>query len=89
MAPGDITVGFTPRTLYENEFANDKFIPVVFNRNDTAHIPLILSGATHYDLSREGGFEGLVRHLTNQPLFVPNPVGKKPVLPPRDVKPLK
>jgi hypothetical protein len=81
--------GIITRTLYQREFVNDKFIPVVFESNDTSHIPMILSGATYYNLSHDDGFEALVRHLTNQPAFVASPVGKMPVLPPKDVKPFK
>jgi hypothetical protein len=81
--------GIITRTLYASEFMNDKFIPVVFESNDTSHIPLILSGATYYDFARADGFEKLLRHLTDQPIFVPNPIGKMPVLPPKDVKPFK
>lgn len=81
--------GIITRTLYQREFVNEKFIPVVFEANDTNHIPMILSGATYYNLSLVDGFEALVRHLTNQPTFVANPVGKMPVLPPKDVKPFK
>ena len=81
--------GIITRTLYQQEFQNNKFIPVVFDKNDIANIPTILSGATYYDFSRPDAFENLIRHLTGQPAYIPNPIGKVPVLPPRDVKPFK
>ncbi len=81
--------GIITRTLYQQEFQNDKFIPIVFDKNDIANIPTILSGATYYDLSTSDALENLIRHLTGQPAYIPNPVGKMPVLSPRDVKPFK
>ena len=60
--------------LYESEGRNDKFIPVVFSREDVRYIPLELQGATHYDLSIPGSYDNLFRHLTSQPARIKPPV---------------
>lgn len=77
------------QSIYENDSNNEKFIPVVFKAEDLGHIPLMLKGATHYDLSKPEQYEKLYRRLTNQPLIVPPPVGAKLAMPPRDIKPFK
>ena len=66
------------QTLYETG-ENHRFIPVLFNQADIAHIPLALKGATHYvlgtDLSTDSGYTRLHRALTHQPLVERRPVG--------------
>lgn len=62
--------------LYNAESDNTKFIPVVFFSDDLAHIPIILRGATCYDLSIEKGNEGLYRRLTGQRRVVKPDLGK-------------
>ncbi len=81
--------GIITRTLFTSEFQNEKFLPVLFDKRDNVYIPTILSGAIYYDLSESDGFLNLLRHLTNQPAYIPVPIGKMPVLPPRNVKPFK
>ena len=81
--------GLITRILYLAELQNSKFIPVVFERDDLSFIPLVLSGAIYYDLSSATNFEGLFRHLSKQPAYVPAPLGHTPVLSPRDVKPFR
>ena len=72
--------------LYEAEGKNRKFIPVLFHPDDSAHIPLILRGPTHYDLTTEEGYELLYRHITKQPR-VPKPkLGKVKPMPPQERK---
>ena len=44
--------------LYESA-ENRRFIPVVFERHDLDHIPLVLKGATYYDLSTPNGYSDL------------------------------
>lgn len=51
--------------LYNSQGRNTKFIPVVFSSEDTEYIPLLLQGATRYDLSHYAEYERLYRHLTN------------------------
>ena len=48
---------------------------MVFRTEDLGHIPLMLKGATRYDLSDPDQYEKLYRRLTNQPLVVAPPVG--------------
>ncbi len=54
------------QSLYEASSHNERFIPVVFSRDDVESIPIQLGGATYYDLSRGQGFEGLFRRLMGQ-----------------------
>ena len=60
--------------LYE-EGENTRFIPVVFDRRDVDHIPLVLKNATYYDLGTDDGYQKLHRALTNQPRVQRRPVG--------------
>jgi hypothetical protein len=53
--------------IYRREGKNLKFIPVVFSEDDINQIPNILTGATYYNIAREGDYEKLYRHLTRQP----------------------
>jgi class 3 adenylate cyclase/tetratricopeptide (TPR) repeat protein len=62
--------------LYEAEANNDRFIPVVFSLQDSAHIPIVLRGATYYKLDTEEGYEDLYRRLTNQPRVQKPQLGK-------------
>ena len=50
--------------LYESA-ENHRFIPVVFSRHDLNHIPLVLKGATHYDVSTVDGYNALHNALTH------------------------
>ncbi|MBI4641535.1 MAG: tetratricopeptide repeat protein, partial [Candidatus Tectomicrobia bacterium] len=52
--------------LYETEANNTKFIPVLFSSGNSTHIPIILRGATRYDLSTDEGYWDLYCHLTSQ-----------------------
>ena len=69
--------------LYDAAAHNTKFIPVVFNEEDAAHIPLMLRGATFYVLGTEEGYEALYRHLSNQPRTQRPGLGKLRPLPQR------
>jgi HEAT repeat protein len=70
--------------LYQAEGRNTKFIPVVFSKEDTKHIPIALSGGTWYVLDDEGYLE-LYRHITNQPHVLKGPLGERLILPPDDM----
>ena len=59
--------------LYESEGMNEKFIPVVFSREDARYIPLELRGATWYDFP--GSYDKLLRHLKNKPARPKPPLG--------------
>src|SRR5215471_11489907 len=62
--------------LYDSEALNAAFIPVLLNSHDAQHIPILLKGATFYDLSQKDGFINLLRRLTAQPKVVAPPVAK-------------
>jgi predicted secreted protein len=66
--------------LYESEANNDKFIPVIFSTEDSAHVPVYLRGATRYVLDDD--YEDLYRHLTDQPKHVKPALGTRRSLPP-------
>lgn len=70
------------QNLYDAEAANDKFIPVLFGQQDSAHIPTVLRGVTHYDVTTPGGYARLYRRLTNQPEVTKPPLGELKPLPP-------
>ena len=53
--------------LYDGQGRNTKFIPIAFFAADFAYIPTPLRSATRYDVSFEGGYEGLYRQLSGQP----------------------
>ena len=53
--------------LYEADTAVQRFIPMLLEGGDTAHIPTPLRGMTHYQVSTTQGYEDLYRHLTSQP----------------------
>ncbi len=61
--------------LYNRNGKNEKFVPVIFERGDKDHIPIILEGATHHNVSSEAGYDSLYFYLTNQPPYVPKPLG--------------
>ena len=78
--------------IFRNVTRNERFIPVVFDKDDVAHIPPQLGQVSYYRVDLEDGYELLLRHLTNQPLFEEPPVAKKMrELPPitRRIEPLK
>lgn len=72
------------QALHDAEANNTKFIPVFFSSIDSAHIPIVLRSATHYDLSTKEGYEALYRRLTYQPSIVKRERGKIRPMPPRE-----
>lgn len=68
--------GLITQELYESEGRNSKFIPVVFSARDKSHIPRELRQGTFHVVDSEKGYEGLYRHLTEQPAAVKGPLGK-------------
>ena len=71
------------QAIYDADSANRKFIPVVFSRDNVAHIPRFLATATYYDLSNADGYEALYRRVTAQPETPRPPHGSLRPLPPR------
>ncbi len=80
--------------LYDHQGRNHKFIPVLFDSEDTSYIPQVLRGVTRYDASTEFGYEDLYRRLTRQPRVTKPELGKiramsaqsAPTLPPLERK---
>ncbi|OQX13491.1 MAG: hypothetical protein BWK73_11960 [Thiothrix lacustris] len=52
--------------LYRNETFNTKFIPLVFDAENKAHIPDILFGYDYHDLSQPRGYDSLYRHIRGE-----------------------
>ena len=73
------------QTLYDGDSRNQRFIPVLLNAADEAHIPVVLRGTTWYLATSEGGYEHLYRHLTNQPAVVKGKLGERKHLGPRQL----
>jgi tetratricopeptide (TPR) repeat protein len=69
------------QVLYNAQGKNTKFMPIVFLREDAAHIPVILQGATRYAVPDE--YELLYRRLTHQPLVTMPPLGSVTPMPAR------
>ena len=74
--------------IYNDEPSGSRFIPVLLEGGEFAHIPNPVQGHTHYrisvfDISRDAGFEGLYRHLTGQSPTPPREIGAIQLLPPR------
>jgi SEFIR domain-containing protein len=61
-----------------NQKSNSRFIPILFNRGDEAHIPLPLQGSSYYRLEAfdlaDTGYKALYRELTHQSFQKP-PLG--------------
>jgi SEFIR domain-containing protein len=70
--------------LYDSEADNDKFIPVLFRPEHSAHIPVYLRGATRYVL--DGDYDDLYRRITNQPKRLKRALGARRSMPPLDRK---
>jgi len=73
--------------IYNDEASGSRFIPVLLPGATRAHIPNPLQDHTCYRITTadfsDAGFEGLLRHLTGQPLTPPSDVGPIPRLPPK------
>lgn len=72
------------QTIYEQSGRNEKFIAILFDGADDER-PGFLRPYTYHRYP--SNIEGLLRHLTRQPEFVPPPLGLRPVLPPRELAP--
>ena len=76
--------------IYHNTPSGSRFVPILFDGGKVTDIPTPLLGHSRYhirqfDLSDEG-YEGLYRHLTNQPFTLRPELGKLQKLPPRSPK---
>lgn len=61
--------------LYNLHGHNDKFFAIYFGDANRTSIPTVLEGFPNYDVSTDNGYTKLYRRLTNQPGFVPPPLG--------------
>lgn len=52
--------------IYESEGKNERFIPVVFSRNDVCHIPRVLRSYTYYNVMDLMDYGKLYRRLINR-----------------------
>ncbi len=66
--------------MYDSAGKQWKFAAVMFDSSDEAYKPQPLRPHTHYVYTRDR--TALLRWLTNQPAYLPKPLGKVPVLPP-------
>ena len=73
--------------IYNDQPSGSRFIPVLFEGGEPAHIPNPVQGHTYYRISdfdlSDAGFEGLYRHLTGQAPTPPREIGAIQTLPPR------
>ena len=71
----DFEGSFVTLELYHSRTATNKFVPVVFDRQDEAFIPRALSGHTYYLLNSEDNYANLYAFLTGQAGVVPGKLG--------------
>lgn len=69
--------------LYEAGGRNEKFIPVVFDPSDRAHVPIPLRPFSAFCVDGDRGYLDLYRLITGQPEIVPADIGQRLNLPPR------
>lgn len=72
--------------LYSAGAINTRFLPVIFEPDDTKFIPTPLQGSTHYDISKPDGYEDLYRRLTNQPRISKPDLGRLQALQAKSVR---
>jgi tetratricopeptide (TPR) repeat protein len=79
--------GIITNKLYQDGGRNTKFIPVVFETADKRYIPEPLSGTTCYWVGDRRDFDELCFRLTEQPSYVPEPIGQVHRRPSRESAP--
>jgi hypothetical protein len=70
--------------LYDAGSVNAKFVPVVLAEGSDARVPLPVKGGTIYRVETLGGYQPLLRLLSQQPLTSMPPLGTRRPLPPRE-----
>ncbi len=70
--------------LYDAETINEKYIPLLFSKDDEQHRPGLLRGVNYYNPLDEEGYWNLYRHLTKQPDVKKPELGKLIELLPRN-----
>ncbi len=76
--------GIITQRLYDAELENTQFIPIIFSSNDSKHIPVILRGATYYNLEIRESYNELYARLTYQRLISKPKIGELRYLMPRN-----
>ncbi len=71
----------TYQEIYDNDSINEKFIPIIFDPNNTKFVPRPLKPFQYYDLNSNTGYKDLYRKLTEQPLIKKPKIGKPRKLP--------
>jgi tetratricopeptide (TPR) repeat protein len=71
----------TLQALYEASANNERFIPIVFSKENLADIPMPLRSATYYLLNNEDGYQRLLRRLRKQPEVEKPALGVSPGVP--------
>ncbi len=74
----------TYQHLYDAGADNKKFIPILFDLQDSQYNCTPLRGTTHYILDE--GYEDLYHRLTNQPKYLKPELGEITPLPPKERK---
>lgn len=72
--------------LYNAGVVNEKFIPIIFGRDNTKYIPVPLQSTTYHEVSTDEGYEALYRRLTNQPYTKKPTLGAMKKLAPKERK---
>ncbi len=73
----------TYNDLYYEDSLNERFIPIVFQTDDTQYIPRPLKGFTGYCVGNKAGYDDLYRVLTGEPGPGKPPLGEKRLLKPQ------
>lgn len=65
------------QTLYDDKSRNNRFIPIVLEPADTAHIPEPLRPYTYYQPTSDDGYEQLLDAIEGTAGIEPTPVGER------------
>lgn len=69
--------GAITQELYDSKSINTRFIPVVFEAADTAHIPEPLCASTHYRPTDDAAYEQLLDAIEGVAGIEPAPIGER------------
>lgn len=69
--------------IYDSDSNSEKFIPVLLEGGEYAHIPQPMRGGNHYRVSEDAEYIKLLRHITGQPETPKPKPGPLRELPPR------
>ena len=74
---GDWEGAVITQELYNSKSLNTRFIPVVFEAADTAHIPEPLRPYTYYQPTSDAGYEQLLDAIEGTAGIEPAPIGER------------